>query len=382
MSRNQKSTIKTNPIERPFLEACGVVEGKSACIAYADELFDLYQIKQSLLDSVEKEVSAYEEAPGQYALPLEIVGGMEDSSKAFGIREGDLPTEPSKRAAVLQERIVAAATDIATGMQQYLEVPGTVVFDAKEKQHPGYGFYLEATTEEMSELRKHSVLVKQVLRPRTFREVIAKLERAGKTEEARRIYKIVSENAADVRNEMEDWFKKRTKLHITLVQKYLDKIIALGLPELNPEVLESEKDHDTSKWEDPEREPYVHVSWKYRQQDLGKKYEPPADTAQKMKEATYHHVKNNKHHPEYWDDTTTPDSINPKDREAKPDKPVDATKMPLDYVAAMVADWLAMSEEKGTSIGSWVSKNVNVRWKFTPEQVALIDKLVDQVKVE
>ena len=101
-----------------------------------------------------------------------------------------------------------------------------------------------------------------------------------------------------------------------------------------------------------------------------------------MHEATYHHVKHNKHHPEYWDNTTTLESINPKDRDKKPEKPVDATKMPLNYVAVMVADWLAMSEEKKTSVKDWISNNVNKRWIFTPKQVELINKLSDAVTVD
>jgi hypothetical protein len=189
------------------------------------------------------------------------------------------------------------------------------------------------------------------------------------------------ENMGDMGN-MEDWFKYRTNLHIGLVRKYLDKIIGLDLPELNMETLVAEKDHDASKLVDPERDPYVHVSWKYRMKDQGKEYKPPADTEAKMREATLHHVLNNKHHPESWADSITSDSINPKDRDATPEKIVDATKMPIDYVASMVADWMAMSEEKGTSIHDWIKKNVNIRWKFTPTQVALIDKLVDKVQIE
>ena len=40
-----------------------------------------------------------------------------------------------------------------------------------------------------------------------------------------------------------------------------------------------------------------------------------------------------------------------------------------------MADWAAMSEEKGTSMKKWIKDNVNVRWKFSPEQVSLINEL-------
>ena len=35
--------------------------------------------------------------------------------------------------------------------------------------------------------------------------------------------------------------------------------------------------------------------------------------------------------------------------------------------------------EKGTNPKDWANKNVNVRWKFTPEQENLIYKLIEQV---
>lgn len=187
---------------------------------------------------------------------------------------------------------------------------------------------------------------------------------------------------SDTKSDMADWFACRTTEHIRLVRKYLDKIILLGLPEINTATLEAEKDHDASKWLEPEYEPYLHVSWKYRQKDLGKEYKPAPEIEAAMHDATFHHVTNNKHHPEYWDDAITQDSLNPKNRDEPSGRIVDATEMPLDYIAVMIADWLAMSEEKGTSVQDWMKKNVNIRWKFTPEQVDMIERLCLFVPVE
>jgi hypothetical protein len=58
---------------------------------------------------------------------------------------------------------------------------------------------------------------------------------------------------------------------------------------------------------------------------------------------------------------------------------VDATRMPLTYIALMVADWCAMSDEKSTDPYEWAKNNINVRWKFTKEQEALIYELLNKL---
>lgn len=178
---------------------------------------------------------------------------------------------------------------------------------------------------------------------------------------------------------MIEHFKNRTNYHIELVQKYLDKIIALNDKRLDKKILEEEKTHDQSKFNPPEFEPYIYINWSYHQKDLGKEYNPPEDMKTKMQLATFHHVKNNEHHPDYWDDNSTVESINNKDRDKPPTKMVDATKMPLTYVAVMVADWLAMSDEKNTDPYKWAKENINKRWKFNEEQVKLIYDLFDKL---
>ena len=40
------------------------------------------------------------------------------------------------------------------------------------------------------------------------------------------------------------------------------------------------------------------------------------------------------------------------------------------------ADWMAMSEEKGTDPNDWAKNNINVRWKFTDEQEDMIYALI------
>ncbi len=179
--------------------------------------------------------------------------------------------------------------------------------------------------------------------------------------------------------DMEQYFEDRTNYHIGLVNSYLDEIIELHDPRLDLAVLEQEKEiHDQSKFEEPEYEPYVKLTWNYYLKDHGKKIDSSQDELKKIQAATFHHVKNNQHHPESWDENSTIESINSKDRD-KPGKIVDATKMSLNYIAAMVADWMAMSEEKGTDPYKWCEMNINKRWKFTEEQVKLIYDLLDKI---
>lgn len=176
--------------------------------------------------------------------------------------------------------------------------------------------------------------------------------------------------------EMEEAFNKRTRKHINIVRKYLTRLHKAGY--ISEEVMVEEFNHDEGKYKDPERTPYLHVNWKYKMRAQGVEYNPPREILDQMAEATFHHIKSHKHHPEYWDDNWTLDKDTHKpDRDAPAAEMVDATKMPLIYIASMMADWLAMSEEKQTSLHEWIEKNVNIRWKFTHDQVVLIDMIAN-----
>jgi len=180
-------------------------------------------------------------------------------------------------------------------------------------------------------------------------------------------------------DEMKDWFEQRTKKHIGRVQKYAKKIE--DYDKRYEGLSKQTEEHDKSKLEDDvEKIPYIFISWDYHCKDLGKDYTMPDGVKDKCNEATLHHVKVNKHHPECWAGDTA--NINTKDRDAVPDQLVDATKMPDIYVAEMMADWLAMSEEKGSSVKDWADKNVNKRWKFTDEQKDIIYNLINAIPVE
>lgn len=83
----------------------------------------------------------------------------------------------------------------------------------------------------------------------------------------------------------------------------------------------------------------------------------------------------NCHHPEYYAEDA---ELNYRDRDEKPEKIIDATKMQDLDIAEMCADWLGMAEELGDNAKDWADKNVNVRWKFTDNQTDLIYRIINK----
>jgi len=181
--------------------------------------------------------------------------------------------------------------------------------------------------------------------------------------------------------DLEQHFEDRTNYHISLVNKYLDKIISLKDSRIDLAVLKQEKEsHDESKFEETEYEPYVKITWNYYLKDHGKKANFSQNELKEMQLATFHHVKTNKHHPEAWDENVTIKSINQDNRDRPSGNIVNATKMPLSYIACMVADWCAVSEERSTTNPvEWENANINKRWKFTQEQVDFIYELLNKI---
>jgi len=177
---------------------------------------------------------------------------------------------------------------------------------------------------------------------------------------------------------MKEFFEKRTNKHIDAVKKFCKKIADYD-EERFGKLTEQVKDHDQSKFKDPEIEPYIYVTWSYKCKDDGVDFDPPEGMDEKMNEATTFHVLNNSHHPEKHagEDSNV---INKEDRDNPiRDKIIDATDMPDLDIAEMVGDWCAVSQERGNSPKSWADKNVNVRWKFTDEQKDLIYELIEAV---
>jgi len=184
-------------------------------------------------------------------------------------------------------------------------------------------------------------------------------------------------------------FIKRTKYHIALVGEAINKIVE-AFPEFS-ELLDRASIHDASKFIEPERTPYIEISWRHKIEDEKGDYDPYNNKGYKTpgtltkddeNKATVHHITSNSHHPEYHLEDKSNANINAEDRN-KSDKIVDATRMPDLDIAEMIADWQAMSEELQTNTArEWYNKQKDVRWNFSEHQEALIDKLLQVFEEE
>jgi len=172
-------------------------------------------------------------------------------------------------------------------------------------------------------------------------------------------------------SEKEKYFVERTTNHIKLVQKAIQTLI-----NANPEIRdfdanaleEAGKFHDKYKFQSPEKEPYIELTWR--------KKEGIKEITPEIQAATLHHVLNNQHHPEYWAPEGVQINLQDGDRDNTKEV-VDATAMPPLAIAEMVCDWVAMSEELKTNTArEWYLSKKDVRWHFSPEQEALIDKFL------
>ena len=179
---------------------------------------------------------------------------------------------------------------------------------------------------------------------------------------------------------MYKFFIERTKKHISLVNLFLNKILELDIKDINKEILLDESYlHDSDKFADPEFAPYVLLTWRYLLRNTDPTFDYPQEIQDKINEATLHHITTNKHHPEFWSKQKDSKMLNTENRDEPPEEMIDATDMPLSYVACMTADWLAMAKEKGTNPNDWADKNVNVRWEFTEDQKNLIYALLREL---
>jgi len=192
-----------------------------------------------------------------------------------------------------------------------------------------------------------------------------------------KIFRVAVNKEDDNYEKMKEWFDTRTKKHIALVDKYAKKIHKYDSDRFSG-ILARMKGHDQSKFKAPEIEPYIYTTWKYKCEADGVEFECPKEMEDKMVEATEHHIKNNPHHPEYHCDQSD-NLINTDDRDKPPEEMIDATKMPDLDISEMCADWMAVSDEKGSSPKTWADNNVNVRWKFDDAQKDLIYELIDAV---
>lgn len=171
-------------------------------------------------------------------------------------------------------------------------------------------------------------------------------------------------------DEKEKWFEERTYRHIALVQKAARKV-AGTYPDEFSVLIDIVEDHDASKFEEPERTPYIELTWN-KKNNIKAKPELQKD----ITIATLHHIKNNAHHPEYWLEDKTKANLSSTNRDESIEC-VDASNMDDIAIAEMVCDWVAMSEELQTNTArEWYNDVKDVRWHFSDKQDKLIDRLL------
>jgi len=190
------------------------------------------------------------------------------------------------------------------------------------------------------------------------------------------------DEAKDEKDEKEQFFVDRTNKHIQLVQDAAAKIVK-AYPGFD-KLLKQVETHDQSKLEEPERTPYIEITWRHKLENEKGEFDPIKgigyQTPGKLEKeeenaATLHHITTNSHHPEYHLEDKSDANINKDDRD-KSDECVDASRMPDIDIAEMVADWAAMGEELGNLPREWFDKQKDVRWHFSEHQEELIDKLL------
>ena len=107
-------------------------------------------------------------------------------------------------------------------------------------------------------------------------------------------------------------------------------------------------------------------------------YHPHTVDKKKLSRLAGEHVKSQKHHPEYWDDSITPrnfDDINPPQ--------VNAHKMPKRYLLEMCCDWSAVALKLNKPIFSWYNKTCigeNARFLFTDNQKDYIVECLSRIQ--
>jgi hypothetical protein len=172
-------------------------------------------------------------------------------------------------------------------------------------------------------------------------------------------------------------YKNRTKKHIELTIENAKRI--QSVISFTPNLIDISKVHDANKFYEPELIPYISLTLEKLgvtdKDEYTKKYNKGLSN-----KATLHHIIFNAHHPEFYHPTKLEMTDTGFDRKDGSKQQVIAYTMPFIYIAEMICDWKAMSQELGTNINEWKENNVNKRWLFTEQQVEYMEKFIDILK--
>lgn len=168
--------------------------------------------------------------------------------------------------------------------------------------------------------------------------------------------------------EMEQYFRAYLKSHVDRVVSFAKALFDTGF--IDGDLFDFiRSNHDKSKLEEPEYTPYVRRKWLER----GSNKDFYDDMGDDVKQAIYHHVTTNAHHPECWSDDYQ--GFDTKD-------PCHVEGMPEACVVEMVCDWSAMALERGNTARAWYDKTRDTRWIFDAQTNALIDKWLKVFEVK
>ena len=151
--------------------------------------------------------------------------------------------------------------------------------------------------------------------------------------------------------------------HVALVQRIGSVVFGINI-----------SDHDKDKIEADGEELNL---FSLRNSMLNGTYHPHKADRAKLKKLVGKHVKSQKHHPEYWDDSITARNF---DDENPPQ--VNAHKMPKRYLLEMVCDWCAVALKLNKPLFNWYNKTCigeNARFLFTDNQKEYIIECISRV---
>jgi hypothetical protein len=164
----------------------------------------------------------------------------------------------------------------------------------------------------------------------------------------------------DPTREMLAFYERRTNEHIERVRKCL-MFLAQNM-DYGEELIERARIHDASKFEVEERIPYVWLTEYHRCRRSGEPFAYPEGMEERVRQAIHHHVRSNRHHPEFLAD------------------PNDMSDVDL---IEMVCDWTAMAQEFGEEGGSargWADKVIGKRVAFSEGKRRLIYEIIETLE--
>lgn len=159
-----------------------------------------------------------------------------------------------------------------------------------------------------------------------------------------------------------EFFQERTNSHIRRVRDNISLMI-MNYGNLKIQLEERAECHDQSKFMHPENVPYIWRTWldhcikTKKIIELNKDFNTRLDQA--VRDAIFHHVTHNRHHPEWHPD---PDNMSKVD------------------LIEMVCDWKAMSQEFNQgSPHAFASTVLGRRFQFSEGKIMEIRLLIDEV---